>query len=134
MRTTGGGSGDNLEINVSGSGLPGSSVPEDSLEKGANTQSPFKEETSFSKREGAMVYSASLPGVRQYQILVYGPLAMGEEVLGILEKHHLGAQIYSSDGENQIRIINGQVRADLLIYHVSKKGNLPLEIQQSSQA
>ncbi|GEM_PF-5303198 len=72
-------------------------------------------------REGSNCYSASLPGEGNRTILIYGPLAMAEEIAGMLKRNQVGAKLYIGEGEQDVRELLTARDYDLFVYHASKR-------------
>lgn len=81
----------------------------------------FIEDTSNQRRDGSSSYSAILPGKGNNSILIYGPLAMAEEIAGMLRKNRMGAELYTSEEELKVRDLLEERDYDLFIYHASKR-------------
>ena len=72
-------------------------------------------------KDGSNCYSASLSGERNYSILIYGPLAMAEEIAGMLKRNRIGAELYTSEGELNLRDLLTARDYDLFVCHASKR-------------
>lgn len=103
------------------SSQPDNSRPSSNL---GGSSSYLTEDSSTPRREGSWNYSASLPGEQNYKLLIYGPLAMAEEIYEILKRNQIGAEINSSDGESNVQALLEDGNYDLLIYHASKRDSL----------